>query len=120
MMSGGGDPVFIDTNVLVYAAISSSETHLAARNAISRYEQDGIVMWLSRQILREYLATLSRSQVYSNPVPATTLVNDIALFERRFQIAEDGPQVTKQLLDLISRIPVGGKNIHDANIVATM
>ena len=31
-----------------------------------------------------------------------------------------GPVVTELLLDLCASAPVGGKQIHDANIVATM
>ncbi len=41
-------------------------------------------------------------------------------FEQRFRIAEDNAWVTERLLELVSQIPVGGKQIHDANIVATM
>jgi hypothetical protein len=36
------------------------------------------------------------------------------------RIAEDGPLVTDELLRLIAAIPCGGKQVHDANIVATM
>jgi predicted nucleic acid-binding protein len=35
-------------------------------------------------------------------------------------VAEDGPRVTDRLLRLLLTIPVGGAQIHDANIVATM
>ena len=37
-----------------------------------------------------------------------------------FTILEDGPAVTEQLVALCREIPVGGRQIHDANIVATM
>ena len=37
-----------------------------------------------------------------------------------YEILEDGPVVTDQLLDLCTSVSVGGKQIHDANIVATM
>lgn len=35
-------------------------------------------------------------------------------------MAEDSAQVTDQLLNLIGQFPTGGKQVHDANIVATM
>lgn len=41
-------------------------------------------------------------------------------FQRRFRVAEDGPEVTKHLLALLRAVPCGGAQIHDANIVATM
>jgi len=37
-----------------------------------------------------------------------------------YQMADETEQVTLNLLALIKEIPVGGKQIHDANIVATM
>ena len=39
---------------------------------------------------------------------------------RAFDVLEDGPAVTEILISLCREIPVGGKQIHDANIVATM
>jgi hypothetical protein len=37
-----------------------------------------------------------------------------------YAIAEDGPGTTACLLNLIRSVPVAGKQVHDANIVATM
>src|SRR5262249_27125778 len=77
-------------------------------------------LWISRQILREYLASLSRPGTLTSPVSMTTLITDIRSFETGFFIAEDGPGVTSQLLNLPASIPYAGKQVHDANIVATM
>lgn len=52
--------VFIDTNVLVYATITAAPFYQQARSAIRDREDEGAELWLSRQVLREYLATLSR------------------------------------------------------------
>jgi hypothetical protein len=41
-------------------------------------------------------------------------------YQARFQIAEDGSAVTDELLRIIVPTTIGGKRIHDANIVATM
>ena len=37
-----------------------------------------------------------------------------------YEILGDGPVVTDWLVSLCRDIPVGGRQIHDANIVATM
>jgi hypothetical protein len=37
-----------------------------------------------------------------------------------YALAEDGPVVTAKLLTLLPRVSIGGKQVHDANIVATM
>jgi len=41
-------------------------------------------------------------------------------FQRQFIVAEDDARVTSRLLHLLTAVTVGGKQIHDANIVATM
>ena len=120
MTTGAGDPTFVDTNVLVYSSVATAPLYHGAQQAIQHLVAAGVELWISRQVLREYLATLSRLQTYSNPLPMPTLVADIQFFEQRFHIAEDGPQVTAQLPNLLSQVPVGGKQIHDTNIVATM
>jgi predicted nucleic acid-binding protein len=112
--------LFIDTNVLVYAAVSQSPFHAEARRAIHVQQTAGVELWISRQVLREYLATLSRPQTFSLPQPTEILAEDIRRFQSGFAVAEDGPAVTSKLLELLETYRIGGKQIHDANIVATM
>ena len=112
--------LFVDTNILVYAAVSQSPFHVEARRAIHARQEAGVELWISRQVLREYLATLSRPQTFSIPQPSEVLIEDVRKLQGCFSIAEDGPAVTSKLLELLKTVPVGGKQIHDANIVATM
>ncbi len=114
------DPAFVDTNVLVFAAITSSPFYSEAFGRLDALRQAGVELWVRRQILREYLATLSRPQPFTPPLTAPTLIADIHRFQAQFRIAEDGPTVTANLLALLTTIPIGGKQVHDANIVATM
>ena len=120
MTSGGARRIFFDTNILVYASVAETPLHATAVRAILRHSQAGEEIWISRQILREYLATLTRPQLFSNPIPIATLIIEARSLEQRFRIAEDGPQVTEKLLDLLGHITKGGKQVHDTNIVATM
>lgn len=114
------DSVFVDTNILVYAAISTAPFHAEAFGHLDAFRRAGAELWISRQILCEYIATLSRPQPFTPPLPAATLIADVHMLATRFRIAEDGPTVTAQLLGLLATIPVGGRQVHDANIVATM
>lgn len=114
------DRVFVDTNILVFANTATAPLHVEAQAALQSLATSGAELWISRQVLREYLATLSRPQAFSSPIPAATLNADIGRFQSQFQIAEDGPAVTANLLALLATIPIGGKQVHDANIVATM
>jgi predicted nucleic acid-binding protein len=120
MATMAGDPVFVDTNILVYANTVTAPWHLEAQTALQTYRASAAELWISRQVLREYLATLSRTQSFSAPVPAATLYADVIRFQSQFRIAEDGMTVTHNLLTLLLSIPTGGKQVHDANIVATM
>lgn len=120
MMSLTSEAIFIDTNVLIYANIAQAPLHTPALQAIQNYEAQGIELWISRQVLREYLAVLSRPQTFGSVIPATILSQQVQLFERRFRVANEQAETTAHLLDLIQQITVGGKQIHDANIVATM
>ena len=120
MATTAGDPVFVDTNVLVYAAITASPFYAPAFSRLEGFRRGGVELWISRQILREYLAALSRPQPLTPPLPAVTLYADVVRFQSQFRIAEDGMTVTYNLLTLLLSIPFGGKQVHDANIVATM
>jgi len=44
-------------------------------------------------------------------------IDDLQLL---FNVADETADVTRTLLDLVKTYPTGGKQIHDANIVATM
>src|SRR6185295_11906779 len=111
---------FLDTNILVYAASLRAPLHQRASEEIRGRHESGHELWVSRQILREYLATLSRPQTFAQPKPIRELVRDIRYFLENFRIAEEGPAVTEKLLELVEGREIGGKRIHDANIVATM
>jgi predicted nucleic acid-binding protein len=114
------DPVFVDANILVYANASTAPFRAAAQARLQSLIAGGVVLCISRQICREYLATLSRPQFFAKPTTSAVLVADVRRFEQQFRILEDGPVVTKYLLDILLQTPCGGKQIHDANIVATM
>lgn len=121
MATGGVEPAFVDTDVLVYAAVASAPRHQDALQALRQLHMaDNTEIWVSRQILREYLAVLSRPQIFTAPLAIGTLVTDVRDFMARFRIAEDGPAVTEHLLTLLQQVPIAGRQVHDANIVATM
>jgi predicted nucleic acid-binding protein len=111
---------FVDTNVLVFAASSTAPLHQRASEELRRRGESGQELWVSRQVLREYLATLSRPQTFAKPRQARELVSDIRYFLSHFQVAEEGSAVTEKLLELIETVEIGGKQVHDANVVATM
>lgn len=49
-----------------------------------------------------------------------TLLEQVDQFIKRFQVADDTATVTAQLIKLMGDFQIGGKQVHDANIVASM
>lgn len=119
-MTTGADRILVDTNVLVYASLRTSPWHPNAIQALHSQLQAGAELWVSRQILREYLAVLTRPGATTLASPANTGAADVTAFERMFHVADDTSEVTGKLLALVQSVPMGGKQIHDANLVATM
>jgi predicted nucleic acid-binding protein len=115
MTTATGEPIFIDTNILVYASVDTAPHYAHARAVIATYEAAGTPLWISRQVLREYLATLARPKL---GIPVTKLTTTVRQYETRFQVAEDGPLTTVALLTLLEQ--GYSTHIHDTNIVATM
>ena len=110
--------MFADTNVLVYARIVEAPFHQAARSMLERVFQDEEPLRISRQIIREYLATVTRSY-WPAPIPIHQALGDVDELLGLVNVLEDGPTVTRNLLQLCRQVPVAGRRIHDANIVAT-
>ena len=114
------EPLFVDTNVLVYAQLAESPWHAAARTTLQQAARAQRALWISRQVIREYLVILSRPQTFAKPLDGATQIERVRYLQQHFQVADDTPAVTQALLELIKHYPIGGKQIHDANIVATM
>jgi len=75
---------------------------------------------ISRQVLREYLAVMTRPGTLTQEIPISSLIQDVQDFETGLIVFDDGPAVTAKLLEIIEQYSIAGKQIHDANIVATM
>jgi len=114
-----GDPVFVDTNVLVYASVAEAPLHELAVEKLRRLHEEGSELWVSNQVLREYMVTLSRPGTFKNPPSMPVLIKTIRGFKRTFRMAVE-VGTTDALLMVMGRVHVSGKQIHDANIVATM
>jgi predicted nucleic acid-binding protein len=110
---------FVDTNLLVYAAARGAPFRDRARTALAGAAA-GEPLSLSRQIMREYLAVMTRQQTWGKPLTLTEAMADAAAIVQRFVILEDGPSVWNQLIQLSRVYSFGGRQVHDANVVATM
>ena len=113
-------PLFIDTNILIYANVATAPFHEQALNAIKSAYQAERALWISRQVLREFIAARTRPQIFAQPSTQDVVIERVRYLEERFQVADDTATVTGQLIKLMEDFKIGGKQVHDANIVATM
>ena len=112
--------MFADTNAIVRAEFELAPEHEIAKMTLETEIESGRLIYISRQIVREYLAVVTRLQPWSPPLSMSDALERARSLMNRFTILEDGPEVTSILLELCRDIPVGGRQIHDANIAATM
>jgi len=119
MATMDGNALFVDTNVLVYANVIETPFHDQALAAINAARQAGWTLWISRQVIREYLVTMTRAQAFEN-LPRATVLEQVDQFIEQCQVADDTAAVTRQLVKLLGDFKIGGRQVHDANIVATM
>ena len=110
---------FVDTNVLVHATDTSSPDNAKAQTALVQLVAAGPVA-ISRQILREYIGVVTRGQQWSKPLPLHDAIAATDSFLNRFKLIEDGPEVWGTFKMLAGAYRFAGKQVHDANIVATM
>lgn len=113
-------PLFIDTNILIYANVATAPLHELALNAIKAHHQAGRALWISRQVLREFIAARTRPQTFAKPSAPEVVIERVRYLAKHFQVTDDTAAVTGQLIKLMERFQIGGKQVHDANIVATM
>lgn len=109
------ESLFIDTNVLVYASWAVAPLHQHARGVLTGHRTAGEQLFISRQVIREWLATLNRPRT---GLALSDLIAEAQTFNTHFVILDDTEATTTQLLKLLPQAT--GVRVHDCNIVATM
>jgi predicted nucleic acid-binding protein len=114
------DKIFIDTNILIYAALIGSPFHMMARQKLQDFQNSQTQLWINRQVIREYLSIISKLSTGSLKVVASAHLADLRALLEDFTIADENELVTHNLFHILNLVPCGGKQVHDANITATM
>ncbi len=120
MLTKDVERLFIDTNIFVFATNTLSPWHFAATKLLQEARQLGVELILSQQILREYLAAATRINILAEGPPRAEILENLRIFRNDYTIVEDNPFVLDHLIEPPQKIPTSGKQVHDANIVATM
>ena len=112
--------VLLDTNVLLAATLPGRPHFATANKILETGTGAGTDLFTSGQILREYLAAATRPATTNGLglEPAQALENVEAFCDRLAILDEDG-RVAIRLQELVAKLGVRGKQVHDANLVAT-
>lgn len=112
--------VFCDTNVVIRLNVAETPEHEQVKAAISVLLANQNTLWISRQVLREFCVVLTRPQTFPVPPRPADVAARARTLARLFQVIDETQLVSDNLFTLLETIPLGGKQVHDANVVAAM
>lgn len=115
-----GAKTFVDTNILLRALIPEMSFHTEADNLLRKMLREDTELWISGQVIREFIVQVTHPRTLKVPLTIEQVINEINAIQPLFSIADETAVVREKLLDLLKSYPTSGKQIHDANIVATM
>jgi predicted nucleic acid-binding protein len=112
--------VLLDTNVLLSATAPLRPLHQAALVVLNEWPNQGIVLSTSSQVLREYLVVATRpAKVNGLGLDLNDALTNVAAFRGRMRLLLESESTWERLRALIATYGCLGKQIHDANLVAT-
>jgi predicted nucleic acid-binding protein len=111
----------LDTNVLLAATDEARDDHRAALSVLDRWPTRGTVLYTSGQILREYLCVATRPPSRNGlGLDRRDALANVHALRDRLRLLDESLKVADRLLALLDEVPCTGKQVHDANVVATM
>ncbi len=121
MTMAAGERLFCDTNVLLSAVDRKRSLNPQALHVLNVLPNQGIELCVSGQIVREFLAVCTRPIDMNGLGLSTQLAvrNAEAIVERSTML-EENRGVAERLLRIAQAAKCLGKQLHDANVVATM
>ena len=112
--------VLVDTNVLLSATAPHRPLHRAALVVLNDWPNQGLVLATSSQVLREYLAVATRpAAVNGLGLGVDDALANITAFRGRMRLLVDSEPSWDRLRTLVATYGCLGKQVHDANVVAT-
>lgn len=120
-MTRVADRVVLDTNILLAATDEARSAHARALATLDEWPAAGTALYTSGQILREYLAVVTRPVVDNGlGLAQRDALTNVRAFRGRLRLVAETEKVADRLLALVDEIDCLGKQLHDANVVATM
>ena len=89
--------------------------------SLNEWPAAGVVLYTSGQILREYLAVATRPIGRNGlGMPQPAAVANVRALRGRLRLMAEHEKVADRLAELLDAVDCTGKQVHDANVVATM
>jgi predicted nucleic acid-binding protein len=100
--------------------VTEINQHAEVDMLVKRIIREGAELWISGQVMREFIVQATHPRTLTNPLTISQVIREIEAIKKLFQIADETVGVRDKLIELIQQYPTQGKQIHDANLVATM
>lgn len=112
----------LDTNVLVYAADTSSPFHTASRELRDRGKEGDVLLCVSPQVLLEFFAVITNPKRVTKPLAPKEAIEDVKNYVKAKKILKIYPtkDSLKMMMDLAEKHKVKKQEIFDIQLAATM
>jgi predicted nucleic acid-binding protein len=111
---------FVDTNVLVYAADSSTTCHEACKRLLERAASGQLELVVSTRILAEFIVVMGNPNVFPNPVSKEDLFAHVDALRSACRVIGTTAAVADRFMQLLRDSGISGKRAHDVLHAATM
>jgi len=121
-MPGFSHSIFLDTNILVYAADSRSLFHQKAKEILERAAKAEFTAVISPQIIFEFYSLVTnkkRIKNYFKQEEAVDFIERVVYFAN-IKMIFPGDESVKMIFDLLRVKLVADREIFDVEIIATM
>ena len=110
-----------DTNLLLRLADPASPQHPIATAAFARLFRQGDEVFLAPQNFIEFWAVATRPlEANGFGWNSERTAREVAELQERFPLLPDSPDIFTRWLELVKQLPVHGKRVHDARLVAVL
>jgi len=115
-----GKSIFVDTNILVYCNNKDSAFCKPAREKLTELIKNANRLFISDQVIREYLVIMTKPGVLENPISPKLAIQDVTRMREEFNLLFADRKALDMLADLIVKYGIKGKRVHDTAIVSIM
>ena len=110
-----------DTNLLLRLADPASPQHPIATQALAQLLAQSDEVFLTPQNFIEFWAVATRpTEANGFGWSSERTAHEVTDLQERFPLLPDSPDIFTRWLELVKQLPVHGKRVHDARLVAVL